>query len=98
MYLKEELNEIAKVLKNNKNIYIISDDIYEYILYKNSEKFSTIAELDDENVDFMKELAQSHKYTEDFESKNTKFIDYQQRQDLLFNSRVTFFKKSIYLR
>ena len=48
VYLKEELNEIAKVLKNNKNIYIISDDIYEYILYKNSEKFSTIAELDDE--------------------------------------------------
>ena len=48
VYVKEELNEIAKVLKNNKNIYIISDDIYEYILYKNSEKFSTIAELDDD--------------------------------------------------
>ena len=46
-------------------------------------------ELDDENIDFMKELAESHKHTEDFESKNTGFIDYQQRQDLLFNSQHT---------
>ena len=48
VYSKSELTEIIKVLKKYKNVYILSDDIYEYIRYKNHDKFYTIAELDDE--------------------------------------------------
>ncbi len=48
VYSKSELTEIIKVLRKYKNVYILSDDIYEYIRYKNHDKFYTIAELDDE--------------------------------------------------
>ncbi|MFL2889870.1 MAG: pyridoxal phosphate-dependent aminotransferase [Pelagibacteraceae bacterium] len=43
-YTKSEIKELAKVLKKNKKIYILSDDIYEHITYDNF-KFTTIAEI-----------------------------------------------------
>jgi len=43
-YSKLEIKEIAEVLKKNKNIYILSDDIYEHITYDDF-RFSTIAEI-----------------------------------------------------
>ena len=43
-YSNSEIKEIAKVLKKNKKIYILSDDIYEHITYDDF-KFSTIAEI-----------------------------------------------------
>ena len=43
-YTKSEIRELAEVLKKNKKIYILSDDIYEHITYDNFE-FSTIAEI-----------------------------------------------------
>ena len=42
-YTKSEIKELAEILKKNKKIYILSDDIYEHITYDNF-KFSTIAE------------------------------------------------------
>jgi aspartate aminotransferase len=45
-YSKSEIKELAKILKKNKKIYILSDDIYEHITYDNF-KFSTIAEIKD---------------------------------------------------
>jgi aspartate aminotransferase len=45
VYSKEELTEIYEVLKKYKEVYILSDDIYEHILYKNSEEFVTIAQI-----------------------------------------------------
>jgi len=43
-YTKSEIKELAEILKKNKKIYILSDDIYEHITYDNF-KFSTIAEI-----------------------------------------------------
>jgi aspartate aminotransferase len=43
-YTKTEIKELAEILKKNKKIYILSDDIYEHITYDNFE-FSTIAEI-----------------------------------------------------
>ncbi|MDC0524602.1 pyridoxal phosphate-dependent aminotransferase [Pelagibacteraceae bacterium] len=43
-YTKSEITELAEILKKNKKIYILSDDIYEHITYDNF-KFSTIAEI-----------------------------------------------------
>jgi aspartate aminotransferase len=43
-YSKSEIKELAKILKKNKKIYILSDDIYEHITYDDF-KFSTIAEI-----------------------------------------------------
>ena len=43
-YSNSEIKEIAEVLKKNKKIYILSDDIYEHITYDDF-KFSTIAEI-----------------------------------------------------
>ena len=43
-YTKSEIKDLAEILKKNKKIYILSDDIYEHITYDNF-KFSTIAEV-----------------------------------------------------
>ena len=43
-YTKSEIKNLAEILKKNKKIYILSDDIYEHITYDNF-KFSTIAEV-----------------------------------------------------
>ena len=48
VYSKAELTSLAKVIEKHPDLYILSDDIYEYLLYKGSEKFSTIAEIDPE--------------------------------------------------
>ena len=48
VYSKAELTSLVKVIKKHPDLYILSDDIYEYLLYKGSEKFSTIAEIDPE--------------------------------------------------
>jgi len=45
-YTKSEIKGLAEILKNHKKIYILSDDIYEHIIYDNFE-FSTIAEIKD---------------------------------------------------
>jgi len=43
-YTKEEIESLSKVLIKNKNIHILSDDIYEHIIYDNF-KFFTIAQV-----------------------------------------------------
>jgi aspartate aminotransferase len=43
-YNKNEINDLAKVLINHKNVHILSDDIYEHISYDNF-KFYTIAQV-----------------------------------------------------
>jgi len=48
VYSKAELTSLVKVIEKHPDLYILSDDIYEYLLYKGSEKFSTIAEIDPE--------------------------------------------------
>ena len=48
VYSKAELTSLVKVIKKYPDLYVLSDDIYEYLLYKGSEKFSTIAEIDPE--------------------------------------------------
>ena len=48
VYSSEELQSLVSVLKKYPNIYILSDDIYEYLLYEKKEKFTTIGEIDDE--------------------------------------------------
>ena len=48
VYSSEELQSLISVLKKYPNIYILSDDIYEHLLYEKKEKFATIGELDDE--------------------------------------------------
>ena len=48
VYSSEELQSLANVLKKYPNSYILSDDIYEHLLYEKKEKFTTIAEIDDE--------------------------------------------------
>ena len=44
MYTKEELIELGEVLKKHKQVYILSDDIYEKIVY-DKNTFYTIAEV-----------------------------------------------------
>ena len=39
-YSRKELEEIADVVRKHKNLYIMSDDIYEYIVYDNFEFFT----------------------------------------------------------
>ena len=48
VYSSEELQSLVCVLKKYPNIYILSDDIYEHLLYEKKEKFTTIGEIDDE--------------------------------------------------
>ena len=48
VYSSEELQSLVSVLKKYPNIYILSDDIYEHLLYERKEKFTTIGEIDDE--------------------------------------------------
>ena len=48
VYSSEELQSLANVLKKYPNIYILSDDIYEHLLYEKKEKFTTIGEIDDD--------------------------------------------------
>ena len=43
-YTKNEIEELSKILIKNKNVYILSDDIYEHITYDNF-KFFTIAQI-----------------------------------------------------
>ena len=47
-YTKQELINIADILRQHKDVNVITDDIYEYIRYQNDERFYTIAELDEE--------------------------------------------------
>ncbi len=44
-YTKKEIEDLSKVLTNNKNVFILSDDIYEHITYDNF-KFFTMAQID----------------------------------------------------
>ena len=43
-YTKEEIQELSKILIKNKNVFILSDDIYEHITYDGFE-FFTIAQI-----------------------------------------------------
>ena len=43
-YTKNEIEELSKILIKNKNVYILSDDIYEHITYDDF-KFFTIAQI-----------------------------------------------------
>ena len=43
-YIKKEIRKLSKVLMKYKKIYILSDDIYEHIIYDNF-KFFTIAQI-----------------------------------------------------
>lgn len=44
VYIEKELNEIANVLKKNKSIFVVSDEIYEHINF--SSKHMSIAQID----------------------------------------------------
>ena len=44
-YSEEEVREIGKILENHPHVFILSDDIYEHIIYGNF-KFFTIAQID----------------------------------------------------
>ncbi len=44
-YTKKEIEDLSKVLEKNKNVFILSDDIYEHITYDNF-KFFTMAQID----------------------------------------------------
>ena len=50
-YSRSELTELVKVLKKHKHVNILTDDIYEHILYQdkgeNDSKFVNILEIDD---------------------------------------------------
>ena len=48
VYSEDELKNLAEIIKKHKNLYVLSDDIYEYIRYQSDERFYTIAELDEE--------------------------------------------------
>ena len=48
VYTQYELESLINVLKQHPDIYILTDDIYEHLLYDRSEKFITIGQLDDE--------------------------------------------------
>ena len=43
-YTRDEIEELSKILIKNKNVYILSDDIYEHITYDDF-KFFTIAQI-----------------------------------------------------
>ena len=43
-YTQKELEVLGEVLKENKNVFILSDDIYEHVIYDNF-KFFTIAQI-----------------------------------------------------
>jgi aspartate aminotransferase len=43
-YTKNEIEDLSKILIKNKNVYILSDDIYEHIIYDDF-KFFTIAQI-----------------------------------------------------
>ena len=43
-YSKKEIQDLAKILIRNKNVYILSDDIYEHVKYDNFN-FFTIAQI-----------------------------------------------------
>ena len=43
-YTKNEIEELSKILIKNKNVYVLSDDIYEHIIYDDF-KFFTIAQI-----------------------------------------------------
>ena len=43
-YTRNEIEELSKILIKNKNVYILSDDIYEHIIYDDF-KFFTIAQI-----------------------------------------------------
>ena len=43
-YTKKEIEDLSKILIKNKNVYILSDDIYEHITYDDF-KFFTIAQI-----------------------------------------------------
>ena len=45
-YTKKEIEDLGEVLKKNKNVFILSDDIYEHIIYDNF-KFFTIGQIQD---------------------------------------------------
>ncbi len=45
-YTKKEIENLGEVLKKNKNVFILSDDIYEHIIYDNF-KFFTIGQIQD---------------------------------------------------
>ena len=45
-YTQKELEVLGEVLKKNKNVFILSDDIYEHLTYDNF-KFFTIAQIKD---------------------------------------------------
>ena len=45
-YTRNEIEELSKILIKNKNVYILSDDIYEHITYDDF-KFFTIAQIKD---------------------------------------------------
>ena len=51
-YTKKELEALGEVLKKNKNVFILSDDIYEHITYEDFEFFTTgqIKELKDRTL------------------------------------------------
>ena len=46
VYSRSELKSLAGVLKKYPNVYILSDDIYEHLIYGELTKFSTISEVD----------------------------------------------------
>ena len=48
VYSQYELESLIDVLKQHPDIYILTDDIYEHLLYDRSKKFITIGQLDDE--------------------------------------------------
>ena len=52
---KKEIEALSEVLIKNKNVYILSDDIYEHIIYDNFN-FFTIAQI--------KELKKQNTYNE----------------------------------
>ncbi len=39
-YSRKELEDIAEVVRKHKNLYVMTDDIYEYIIYDNFEFFT----------------------------------------------------------
>jgi aspartate aminotransferase len=44
-YSEEEVRQIGKILENHPHVFILSDDIYEHVIYSNF-KFFTIAQID----------------------------------------------------
>ena len=46
VYSRSELKSLAGVLKKYPNVYILSDDIYEHLIYGELTKFSTISQVD----------------------------------------------------